>query len=68
MLTVADNGRGLPENYIHSKNDSFGMTLIRGMTEDLEGNFAIENHHGTKITVTFENLPVKVKSSVFKTN
>ena len=59
MLIVADNGHGLPENYNHSKNDSFGMTLIRGMAEDLEGNFAIENHHGTKISVTFENLPVK---------
>ena len=59
MLIVADNGSGLPENYIHSKNDSFGMTLIRGMAEDLEGNFTLENHHGTKITVTFENLPVK---------
>jgi two-component sensor histidine kinase len=59
MLIVADNGHGLPENFNHSKNDSFGMTLIRGMAEDLEGNFILENHHGTKIRVTFENLPVK---------
>ena len=36
MLIVADNGHGLPENYNHSKNDSFGMTLMRGMAEDLK--------------------------------
>ena len=39
-LIVADNGRGSPDNYFHSKNDAFGMTLMRGMVEDLEGNFA----------------------------
>ena len=55
-LIVADNGRGLPKNYTHSKNESFGMTLMQGMAEDLEGNFALENHHGTKITVTFDNF------------
>ena len=55
MLIVADNGRGLPENYIHSINNSFGMTLMQGMAEDLEGNFIIENHHGMKITVVFNN-------------
>ena len=57
-LIVSDNGHGLPENYNHSRNDTFGMTLIQGMTEDLEGKFTMENHRGTKITVVFENLPV----------
>ena len=57
FLIVADNGRGLPENYNLSKTDSFGMNLMQGMAEDLEGSFIVENHLGTKITVTFENLP-----------
>jgi two-component sensor histidine kinase len=54
-LIVTDNGHGLPENYNLSKNDSFDLSLIRGMSEDLDGNFIIENHHGTKITIVFEN-------------
>jgi two-component sensor histidine kinase len=64
MLIVADNGHGLPENYNPSKSDSFGMILMQGMAEDLEGNFAIENHNGTKITVVFENSPVSIKAHV----
>lgn len=52
FLIVTDNGRGLPENYKLSEKDSFGMTLMHRMAEDLEGNFTIENHNGTKITVT----------------
>ncbi len=55
ILIVTDNGHGLPENYNPSKRDSFGMILMQGMAEDLEGNFTIENHHGTKITVVFDN-------------
>jgi hypothetical protein len=35
------------------------MNLMQGMAEDLEGSFIVENHLGTKITVTFENLPAK---------
>ncbi len=54
-LIVADNGNGLPENFNHSKSDSFGMILMQGMAEDLEGNFILENHNGTKITVMFDN-------------
>jgi two-component system, sensor histidine kinase PdtaS len=63
-LIVEDNGRGLPENYNPSKSNSFGMTLMQGMAEDLEGNFTMENHHGTKITVTFDNSAVSIKANV----
>jgi len=59
FLIVSDNGRGLPENYDLSKNESFGITLMRGMTEDLDGHFDIENRHGTKVTVTFDNFSVR---------
>ena len=59
FLIVTDNGRGLPENYDLSKNESFGIILMRGMTEDLDGHFNIENHNGTKVTVTFDNFSVK---------
>jgi two-component sensor histidine kinase len=35
--------------------NSFGMILMRGMAEDLEGNFTIASGPGTTITVSFIN-------------
>lgn len=54
-LLVADNGRGLPENFDLQNHNSFGMILMRGMAEDLEGTFSITNNNGTQISVTFTN-------------
>ena len=52
-LTVEDNGVGMPEDYDISVSTSLGMTLIRGLSEDLEGEFAIFNNNGTVIKTSF---------------
>ncbi|HXO74778.1 MAG TPA: sensor histidine kinase, partial [Puia sp.] len=54
-LELTDNGRGLAEGFSVSQNDSFGMILMKGMAEDLEGNFMIRSEEGTTITVSFMN-------------
>ena len=54
-LEVSDNGRGLTGQFSVSQNNSFGMILMNGMAEDLEGNFTIKSEGGTTITVSFMN-------------
>lgn len=46
LLTIQDNGIGISaEN--QKKNNSFGMTLMQGLSQDLEGVFSIRNSNGT---------------------
>ncbi len=58
-LEVSDNGRGLADGFSTSESNSFGMILMKGMAEDLEGKFAITSDHGTTIAVSFTNSAAK---------
>jgi len=52
-LEVKDNGRGLPEGFSINNKTSFGMLLIKGLTDQLDGDFSIENNGGTSISICF---------------
>jgi two-component sensor histidine kinase len=54
LLTIKDNGIGLPENFNSQLTNSLGMNLIRGLSEQLQGEFSIQNNQGTQITVTIK--------------
>ncbi|RYG42101.1 MAG: tetratricopeptide repeat protein, partial [Chitinophagaceae bacterium] len=43
-LVIADNGQGLPANFDSKKSSSLGMKLMRGLTGDINGIFAIGSH------------------------
>ena len=51
LLCISDNGVGLPVNF--KKSGSLGMSLMKGLSEDLDGNFSIENNNGTEIEISF---------------
>jgi two-component sensor histidine kinase len=53
LLVVADNGIGMPQNLNDGKRGSLGMSLMKGLSEDLDGNFSIENNNGTEIKIWF---------------
>lgn len=57
-LEVSDNGRGLPDGFSVSESNSFGMILMKGMAEDLEGSFLATSEPGTTISVSFMNSTV----------
>lgn len=42
-LEVQDNGRGLPDNFNIDELPSFGMQLVKGLVEQLEGEINIYN-------------------------
>jgi len=54
MLTVSDNGIGIPDHQKGKKAGSLGMSLMKGLSEDIDGHFSIENKNGTIIKVSFE--------------
>ncbi|MDP9077681.1 MAG: sensor histidine kinase [Bacteroidota bacterium] len=53
-LTITDNGRGLPSDLNLDKVKSFGLKLIKGLTEDLGGSLSIAGDSGTEIRVSFD--------------
>ncbi|SEW02440.1 Two-component sensor histidine kinase, contains HisKA and HATPase domains [Chryseobacterium wanjuense] len=54
LLTIADNGTGIILDPDKKTKNSFGMSLIRGLSDDLDGKFSIENSNGTLLQLSFE--------------
>ncbi len=61
-LIIADNGRGLPPNFDPRQHNSFGMLLIGGLTEDLEGTLHIETRQGTAFQIRFKPISIRAVS------
>jgi two-component sensor histidine kinase len=53
LLIIADNGIGMPANFTGRKLGSLGMSLMEGLSEDLDGHFSIESNNGTTIKISF---------------
>ena len=54
MLTVKDDGVGIPADIDVKKTDTLGLTLIRSLVEQIEGNLTINNAHGTEVNIMFK--------------
>ena len=61
-LVISDNGRGLPDSFQSNKNETLGLKLIKGLTEDINGSLSIKSMEGTHITVSFS------PSAILKSN
>jgi two-component sensor histidine kinase len=55
MLSIADNGVGLPLGFDASKIKSLGMNLMRGLSKQLGGDFILESRKGLSISITFKD-------------
>lgn len=55
VLTIADNGVGLPPDFDHLQCSSLGMSLMQGLSEDLGGRFSIRNRQGACISIAFDH-------------
>ena len=55
LLTIQDNGSGLPENFDLEEQDSLGLTLIQTLAVQLEGEVSFSSvENGTAFSLTFE--------------
>jgi two-component system, sensor histidine kinase PdtaS len=57
LLSIADNGIGLPADFKSREINSLGMSLMKGLSEDIGGQLSIENHQGTEIKIKFVYHP-----------
>jgi len=56
ILTVADNGKGIPEEIDFPNMDSLGLQLVNLLVEQIEGYIEFNRDSGTKFTIWFRNL------------
>lgn len=52
-LVVADNGRGMPENFDIETSDSLGLKLVSNLAAQLGGSLEIERNNGAAVRITF---------------
>jgi PAS domain S-box-containing protein len=53
-LTVQDNGIGLPEGFDVNESKGFGLVLVKMLSQQLGGEFAMEKRKGTRCTIEFD--------------
>ncbi len=56
-----DNGIGIPENINPITADSLGLDLIKGLINQLHGNYEIKKDHGTKFIINIKKTEEKIK-------
>ena len=52
-LTVADDGKGLPENLDFRKTESLGLKIVCTLTDQLSGRIELDRHKGARFTILF---------------
>src|SRR5258708_10246858 len=58
VLTIADDGEGFDYQPGDSGRTSFGIDLMKGLTQQVRGTFLLDGTKGTTITVSFELSPL----------
>lgn len=53
-FSVADNGIGLPENFSFESYDSLGLTIIKGLTEQIDASLTIDSTNGAAYKIDFK--------------
>lgn len=53
ILTVSDNGVGIPENINIGTNDTLGLQLINVLVEQLDGSIRLNRNNGTEFIIEF---------------
>ena len=53
LLSVKDNGIGIPESINPENHDSLGLTLIHLLTDQISGTVNISNDKGTEVIIQF---------------
>ena len=53
ILTVSDNGVGIPENLDIEDLDSLGLQLVTSLVDQLDGELELKRNNGTEFTIRF---------------
>ncbi|WP_080054042.1 tetratricopeptide repeat-containing sensor histidine kinase [Spirosoma aerolatum] len=64
QLTISDNGVGLPAGLDIGRSDTLGMTMMRGLSQQIDGQLAIYQDHGVHIQLLFNPKQSATKMSL----
>lgn len=53
ILSVSDNGIGIPEHIIRNRDFGFGLNLVDILSQQIDGSFDISNNDGSKFNIKF---------------
>ena len=53
ILTVSDNGVGIPESFNSESSDSLGLQLVTILVDQLNGELEMKRNNGTEFTIRF---------------
>lgn len=59
VLTVSDNGKGLPDEIDFHKTESLGFQLVNSLVDQLEGTIELDKNNGTTFIIKFKELEYK---------
>jgi len=62
ILTIFDNGVGLPEDYNIGKSVSLGLKLVEDLVIQIGGEYHLENKNGVKFTFVFNEVSYKERT------
>ena len=54
VLEIRDDGQGMPTNNKVSADSSMGMRLIKGLIDQIEGNYTLDNDNGFCLHIVFQ--------------
>ncbi|MGI4870884.1 MAG: sensor histidine kinase, partial [Janthinobacterium lividum] len=57
-LNFSDNGAGLPTDFDPQRSRTLGMSLIRGLSKQLDGRLQIDSRVGVQIILEFDDIAV----------
>jgi two-component sensor histidine kinase len=66
VLSIADDGMGLPDDFDYTRFNTLGMKLMKGLSEEIHARFKLENNNGTKIIVAFDEAIFQSETSPSK--
>ncbi|MBD3414909.1 MAG: PAS domain S-box protein [Candidatus Aminicenantes bacterium] len=55
LLTIRDNGKGLPQDLDFKKAESMGLDLVTSLVKQINGKIELYRDKGTCFEITFEN-------------
>lgn len=58
LMQVVDDGVGLPEGWGNGNEDSLGIKLMKGLSEDIQAEFSMESRAGTRVSMVFRKTPL----------
>ncbi len=56
ILSLSDNGKGLPNNFDISKLDSFGIEVMKLLSKQLKGTFVLDGSKGVNLNIEFPKI------------